>query len=184
MEIHRSAWARSSFESGESLQGSKKGFQKSLGDFSPQHIVGPKRSFTCRLHSARMKLSTSVFFGTTIVFTKQDNHTFRVRFLVDEGSADLTLFVGTFPIHGIRDDSVRQRETMATNTQHGQILAMEKDSGIFLGSGHQLLCIRGSPKHSGFEIRLSVRWSNIRSIIQPEISWLISSFLIPSFPEP
>ncbi|GFT40753.1 hypothetical protein TNCV_4042431 [Trichonephila clavipes] len=30
------------------------------------------------------------------------------------------------PIHGIRDDSVGQRETTGSNTQHGQTLAVEK----------------------------------------------------------
>ncbi|GFT15480.1 hypothetical protein TNCV_3264901 [Trichonephila clavipes] len=91
-------------------------------------------------------------------------------------------FVRTFPIHGIQGDSIGQRKTIVPNTQHGQSLALEKDLGIFLGRGHQLLFIKGSPKHSGF-IPL-IRGSKIGSSMQPGFWWplfLIPSFLVPSF---
>ncbi|GFX25721.1 uncharacterized protein TNCV_4337051 [Trichonephila clavipes] len=138
--------------------------QNSTLQYSAKHpIILPNQHEICKLIVRLLPLPLSIPMMINFLFAPV-------------GISSKNEFVWTFPIHGIRDDSVGQRETIVPNTQHGQTLVVEKDMGIFLGSGHQLLCIRGSPKPSGFKIRPSVLRTEIGSRYNLGSRFLRSSF--------
>ncbi|GFW07411.1 uncharacterized protein TNCV_865831 [Trichonephila clavipes] len=63
--------------------------------------------------------------------------------LTDEKCRNKSRFY-TFQTGCVGDDTIGERETMVSETQHGQPLSVEKDLAMFLGES---IFIRGSSKH-------------------------------------
>ncbi|GFX25183.1 putative transposable element [Trichonephila clavipes] len=99
-----------------------------IADIRPQMLEKVIENWTSRLDYIRGSPMPEIIFKIMLV---GDTNVTDIEIVLK-----FKQFVSTFPIHGIRDDSIGQRETIVPNTQQGQTLAVEKDLGIFLGSGH------------------------------------------------
>ncbi|GFW54263.1 uncharacterized protein TNCV_1560411 [Trichonephila clavipes] len=78
------------------FQGSIGISQQSFGDFLPQDIVGPEFVHVLGLQDGTLEIIQQRLFFVPIVFSKQDKHPFRVGFLINDASTDVSLPSGTF----------------------------------------------------------------------------------------
>ncbi|GFS47531.1 uncharacterized protein TNCV_4219821 [Trichonephila clavipes] len=73
------------------FQGSIGISQQSSGDFLPQDIVGPEFVHVLGLQDGTLEIIQQRLFLVPIVFAKQDKHPFRVGFLINDASPDVSL---------------------------------------------------------------------------------------------
>ncbi|GFW70161.1 uncharacterized protein TNCV_4467201 [Trichonephila clavipes] len=81
--------------------------QKSVGDFHPQNIVGPEFVHVLGLHDGTLEVIHQRLFLVLIVFAKQDKNSFRVGFLINDASTDLSLPSGIFQCFGLLGQRLR-----------------------------------------------------------------------------
>ncbi|GFU94419.1 uncharacterized protein TNCV_2644071 [Trichonephila clavipes] len=79
--------------------------QQSFGDFLPQDIVGPEFVHVLGLQDGTLEIIQQRLFLVPIVFAKQDKHSFRVGFLINDASTDVSLPSGMYQGVGL----LRQR---------------------------------------------------------------------------